>query len=408
MSTLRFKELEPKRGGRTKPLLTILGIGALVGALALGSTLAASITLSSDNNVEFGQGVVTTAACDGSINVNPVSSFVNASATPAARFNLSSIAFTGIDTSTLAGGTSTTEGCAGKTLTIKAYGETGNALTLVTGVTSVDVVVSAIGTNFTESTNNVSITSQNQTSFTLTLDSLYSPIAADQVYKITIESSDSIGDGTESNPGFSASQIKSDYPESLSGWYWITNPNIQSGAPFQIYADMSDPDNPWTLVLANGNRSDWTPNELLRVQSLESTPPLVTNNLVAIGVKYSILEWADYLKKSVGNNELEIRITSPRTDLPDFVGIWRAPFGTSFTGNDSSLVALNRVTAPVSQRLEDFMPYLTTDGVRGQNKNSLTMCRDICWWSTLAASTSHGGGMPFDTVRTILMYWVKS
>jgi len=192
MSTLRFKELEPKRGGRTKPLLTILGIGALVGALALGTTFAANITLSSDNNVEFGQGVVTTAACDGSINVNPVSSFVNASATPAARFNLSSIAFTGIDTSTLAGGTSTTEGCAGKTLTIKAYGETGNALTLVTGVTSVDVVVSATGTNFTESTNNVSITSQNQTSFTLTLDSLYSPIAADQVYKITIESKDSV------------------------------------------------------------------------------------------------------------------------------------------------------------------------------------------------------------------------
>jgi len=406
MPLLRFDEFEPKRADRTKSLSKILSVGALAGVIALGSTFAANINLNGGSNVEFGQGIAQTTTCDDAVIVTPQASFVNDAENAAFLFNSFSV-------------TDISQTCFGKTFTIKAYTngqnepldfyDTNGEIFTEIKVANDSGDFSFVGGGLTSDDLQTIDDGFYVTIGAGTLPS-FSLISGEDLDRLTIESSDSInvgGDGTESNPGFSASQIKSDYPESLSGWYWITNPNIQSGAPFQIYADMSDPDNPWTLVLANGNQSDWTPNELLRVQSLESTPPLVTNNLVAIGVKYSILEWADYLKKSVGNNELEIRITSPATDLPDFVGIWRAPFGTSFTGNDSSLVALNRVTAPET-RQEDFMPYLTTDGVRNQNKNSLTMCRDVCWWSTLAASTSHGGGMPFDTVRTILMYWVKS
>lgn len=406
MALLRFDELEPKRAGKAKSLSMILGIGALASSIALGSTLAANISLNDGSSVEFGQGIAQTTSCDDNVFITPQASFVNDEENAAFLFNAFSV-------------TDISDTCFGKTFTIKAYtngqnspldfyntdgeiydeikvaNDNGNFSFVGGGLTSDDI--QAIDDGFY-----VTIGAGNLPSFSL--------ISGEDLDRLTIESSDSInvgGDGTQSNPGFSASQIKSDYPESLSGWYWITNPNVRSGAPFQIYADMSDANNPWTLVLANGNESNWTPNELLRAQSLESTPPVVTNNLVATGVKYSILEWADFLKQSVGNNELEIRITSPATDEPDFIGIWRAPFGTSFTGNDTSLVALNRVSAPVT-RQEDFMPYLTTDGVRGANKNSLTMCKDICWWSTLAASSSHGGGMPFDTVRTIVMYWVKS
>jgi hypothetical protein len=186
MSTLRFNELEPKRAGRTKPLSTILGIGALVGALALGTTFAANINLNGENNVEFGQGVVTTAACDSTINVAPVSTFVNASpsASPAARFELGSIVFSGIDTTA----------CDGKTFTIKAFGDTGGALVLVNG--TVDEILVSLSTGaFTEAVNETGVTvanNQNGLGFTITLDSLYSPIAADQVYKITIESKDSV------------------------------------------------------------------------------------------------------------------------------------------------------------------------------------------------------------------------
>jgi len=183
---LRFNELEPKRAGRTKSLSTILGIGALVGVLALGTTFAANINLNGENNVEFGQGVVTTAACDSTINVAPVSSFVNASpsASPAARFDLGSIVFSGIDTTA----------CDGKTFTIKAFGETGGALVLVNSTVD-EILVSLLTGAFTEAVNETGVTvanNQDGLGFTITLDSLYSPIGADQIYKITIESKDSV------------------------------------------------------------------------------------------------------------------------------------------------------------------------------------------------------------------------
>ena len=60
-----------------KKLRVILGIGALAAVTGLGSTLAANISLNGGGNVEFGQGVATTAACDDTITLTPVSTFVN-------------------------------------------------------------------------------------------------------------------------------------------------------------------------------------------------------------------------------------------------------------------------------------------------------------------------------------------
>ena len=111
---LRFKELEPKRAGRTKPLSLIVGIGAIVGAIALGSTFAASINLNGGGNVEFGQGVLTTSACDeDGITVTPFSTFINA--TGGGEHRLTSIRLSGIDSSDGA--------CEGKTFRIRAYGD---------------------------------------------------------------------------------------------------------------------------------------------------------------------------------------------------------------------------------------------------------------------------------------------
>ena len=78
MTLLNFSDSGEKPAGRRKPLRAILGIGALVGAVALGSTLAASINLNDSGPVEFGQGVTQTVACSGndSIIVTPTSSFI--------------------------------------------------------------------------------------------------------------------------------------------------------------------------------------------------------------------------------------------------------------------------------------------------------------------------------------------
>ena len=96
-----------------KPLRVLLGIGALAAVTGIGSTLAANISLNGGNDVEFGQGVVTTAACDSTITVTPISEFDN-SVDPAV-FNLDSIDLSDIDNDP--------GDCDGKTLTIKGYGD---------------------------------------------------------------------------------------------------------------------------------------------------------------------------------------------------------------------------------------------------------------------------------------------
>ena len=70
----------------------ILGIGALTGVIALGSTLAANINLNAGSTVEFGQGITQATACDNDITVTPLASFINTIDThaPAIILNVSS------------------------------------------------------------------------------------------------------------------------------------------------------------------------------------------------------------------------------------------------------------------------------------------------------------------------------
>ena len=55
-----------------------LGVGSVVSLFGIGSTLAANISLNGGGNVEFGQGVATTAACDeDGFSVTPVTRYDN-------------------------------------------------------------------------------------------------------------------------------------------------------------------------------------------------------------------------------------------------------------------------------------------------------------------------------------------
>jgi hypothetical protein len=80
-----------------KKLHVVLGVGALAAVLGIGSTLAANIALNGGGNVEFGQGVATTAACDNDITLTPVSTFSNTEEDSA--FAMTAIQLTGIDLS---------------------------------------------------------------------------------------------------------------------------------------------------------------------------------------------------------------------------------------------------------------------------------------------------------------------
>ena len=71
-----------------------LGVSSVVGLFGIGSTLAANISLNGGGNVEFGQGVATTAACDeDGFSITPVTRYDNNNSI----FRVSHLEITGID-----------------------------------------------------------------------------------------------------------------------------------------------------------------------------------------------------------------------------------------------------------------------------------------------------------------------
>ena len=108
-----------------KKFKVLLGVGLLAAVMGMGSTLAASITLSSGSPVEFGQGVAATTACDQSLTVTPYSTYVNSTTPEKADFLFSSVTISNLDTATT--NTSNGEGCGGRVLVLKAYTDTTTA-----------------------------------------------------------------------------------------------------------------------------------------------------------------------------------------------------------------------------------------------------------------------------------------
>jgi len=120
----------------------------------------------------------------------------------------------------------------------------------------------------------------------------------------------------------SAFAIKQAYPASTDGLYWITNPNINSGTPFQVYADMTTDGGGWTLILCNANATGWTYANGI---SLNTASPSISTN-------YSIVGWADYLKKSASGFQYMIDANTRGSNG----AIWTANGAYSFVNADNT------------------------------------------------------------------------
>ena len=172
---------QPTKSSRFGKLFASL-IFLVCGGLFIQTTLASNISLNSNGSIEFGQAVARTLACDSNgITVTASASFVNAQG--GGSFVLSSINVSGVDSSS--------SGCQGEYLTIKAYGDTApTPLQFVSGVTQIPVAVNSSNPIFSiESTSGISI-SGDSTSFTLQFDSAEPTIiASSSIFKFTVESS---------------------------------------------------------------------------------------------------------------------------------------------------------------------------------------------------------------------------
>jgi hypothetical protein len=218
----------------------------------------------------------------------------------------------------------------------------------------------------------------------------------------------------------SAYKIKQDFPNSVDGIYWIKNSNINSGTPFQIYADMTTNGGGWTLILKNSTNAGWTyaNTKELNNQTAPNYFPYTTNaNIISTStVNYSILAWADFIKKSATGFQYMLDADTRGS----YGGIWTVNNNISFTSSsNASTIASGAITRNIKfgtwpeaddgTNLAPRMPYytnsgnayLTTDADNGGN-----------WWGALVTQSAGWTSAPWMASGgvqspTNIWYWVR-
>ena len=250
MGILQFSQDNgPKKSAHAK-LKHVFSIGALVSIVALGSTLAANINLNDSTPVEFGQGIAQTTSCDSEILITPISSFINDSYND---FKFTGLSLSEVDTTDQTNGS---EGCAGKLFTIKTYNGNGDQLSPI-----YTIAVDSSG-DFRSEDGEISTGIGDDTSDYATLNFTSPTISAEDIYRITIESStiESCYGATNGNDGMTAEtaaesgySLSRDCPDYESGWYWIKSNSMPNA--LQMYVDMTEEGGGYDFYFITGGPS---------------------------------------------------------------------------------------------------------------------------------------------------------